>query len=76
MPQLYALAAIFICCAALSAGNAGTGFRYRSHLVTLGIAAAVVLREHVLVARAERKTALLHRPHQAPALEDPVSSAV
>ena len=36
---------------ALSAGNAGTGFRYRSHLVTLAIAAMAILREQVLLAR-------------------------
>ncbi len=30
---------------ALSAGNAGTGFRYRTHLVTLGFAMLFVLRE-------------------------------
>jgi hypothetical protein len=36
---------------ALSVGNAGTGFRYRTHLVTLAIAAMVILREHVLLAR-------------------------
>jgi hypothetical protein len=40
----------------LAAGNAGTGFRYRSHLVTLGIAAMVVLRQRVLDARAEAVT--------------------
>jgi hypothetical protein len=39
----------------LSAGNAGTGFRYRSHLVVLGAAMVAVLREHVLRARAERR---------------------
>ncbi|MDP8910198.1 MAG: glycosyltransferase family 39 protein, partial [Chloroflexota bacterium] len=33
---------------ALSVGNAGTGFRYRTHLVLLGLAALVVLREHSL----------------------------
>lgn len=32
---------------AITVGNAGTGFRYRSHLVTLGICALMVLREHV-----------------------------
>jgi hypothetical protein len=32
----------------LTVGNAGTGFRYRSHLVTLAIAALAVLRGHVL----------------------------
>jgi hypothetical protein len=36
----------------LSAGNAGTGFRYRTHLVTLAIAAMAILREKALVARA------------------------
>jgi hypothetical protein len=33
---------------ALSVGNAGTGFRYRTHLVLLGLSALVVLREHGL----------------------------
>ncbi len=33
---------------ALSVGNAGTGFRYRTHLVLLGLAMLVVLREHAL----------------------------
>lgn len=32
---------------ALSVGNAGTGFRYRTHLVTLALAAMVVLRTAV-----------------------------
>jgi len=31
---------------ALSVGNAGTGFRYRTHLVLLGLAGLIVLREH------------------------------
>ena len=35
----------------LTVGNAGTGFRYRSHLITLGIAATMILRQHVLDAR-------------------------
>lgn len=43
-PLLYPLGALTIAYA-LSVGNAGTGFRYRSHLVTLGLAIAVVLRE-------------------------------
>jgi hypothetical protein len=38
---------------ALSAGNAGTGFRYRTHLVTLAIAAMAIVREHYLEARAD-----------------------
>jgi hypothetical protein len=50
-PLLYP--AIFLLVAySLSAGNAGTGFRYRSHLVTLGLAAVVLLREHLVMARA------------------------
>ena len=36
----------------LTVGNAGTGFRYRSHLVTLGIATVMILRQHVLEERA------------------------
>lgn len=35
----------------LSAGNAGTGFRYRTHLVLLGAAMLAVLREQVLRGR-------------------------
>jgi hypothetical protein len=39
---------------AVTVGNAGTGFRYRSHLVSLGICAVAVLRE---AARGRRATA-------------------
>jgi len=46
-PILYP--ALFLLMAyALSVGNAGTGFRYRTHLVLLGLAALIVLREHAL----------------------------
>jgi len=46
-PILYP--ALFLLMAyALSVGNAGTGFRYRTHLVLLGLAALIVLREHGL----------------------------
>lgn len=51
-PILYPLVFLLIAYS-LSAGNAGTGFRYRTHLVVLAIAMMVVLREHVLQARAE-----------------------
>jgi hypothetical protein len=54
---------------ALSAGNAGTGFRYRTDLLPLAVGAVVVLREHTLQARAARLTAELesaHRPLPAP----------
>jgi hypothetical protein len=66
---------------ALSAGNAGTGFRYRSHLVTLGIAAVVILREHVLLARAERRADLGRvelelKPDPSPRLGGTVSTPV
>ena len=39
-PLLFAMVAYSI-----TVGNAGTGFSYRSHLVTLGICAMAVLRE-------------------------------
>jgi hypothetical protein len=46
-PILYP--ALFLLIAyALSVGNAGTGFRYRTHLVLLGFAVVVVLRDHAL----------------------------
>jgi hypothetical protein len=38
---------------AYSVGNAGTGFRYRTHLVTIALAALVILRAHVLERRAQ-----------------------
>jgi hypothetical protein len=50
-PLIYPLLFLLVAYS-LSAGNAGTGFRYRSHLVTLAIGVLVILREHVLVARA------------------------
>jgi hypothetical protein len=50
-PILYPL--LFLTVAyALSAGNAGTGFRYRTHLVVLGVAMLAVLRENALRSRA------------------------
>jgi hypothetical protein len=50
-PLLYPLMFLLIAYS-LSAGNAGTGFRYRTHLVTLGVAAMVILRARVLETRA------------------------
>jgi hypothetical protein len=50
----------------LSAGNAGTGFRYRTHLVVLGAAMLVVLREHALRARAESPELASVTPDLAP----------
>jgi len=49
-PMLFLLVAY-----SLAAGNAGTAFRYRTHLVTLAIAAAAVLREQALLSRAMRR---------------------
>ena len=52
----------------LTVGNAGTGFRYRSHLVTLAIAALAVLRERRRIEpNAESHTNLdLGEPAMAP----------
>ena len=55
----------------LSAGNAGTGFRYRTHLVVLGAAMLVVLREHALRARAESREPASIPTDRAP---DPLGS--
>lgn len=54
-PILYPM--IFLLVAyALSAGNAGTGFRYRTHIVVLGFAMLMALREGVVPQRvAQRK---------------------
>jgi hypothetical protein len=73
-PVLYPM--IFLLIAySLAAGNAGTGFRYRTHLVTLAIAAVAILREQALLARARRRELALGisapgtapRPFAAPA---------
>lgn len=50
-PLLYPLLFLLVAYS-LSVGNAGTGFRYRTHLVTLAVGAMVVLREHVMRERA------------------------
>jgi hypothetical protein len=47
---------------ALSTGNAGTGFRYRTHLVTLALAAMVVLRAAVLERRQSTDDLLAGEP--------------
>lgn len=55
----------------LAVGNAGTGYRYRTHLVTLALAAMVVLREAVLASRAtasEREAAEPPDPVAQPAV--------
>jgi hypothetical protein len=52
-PLIYPLLFLLVAYS-LSVGNAGTGFRYRSHVVTLAIAVVIVLREQVLLAREHR----------------------
>jgi hypothetical protein len=51
-PMLFLLVAY-----SLSVGNAGTGFRYRTHLVTLAVGAMVILRQRVLEQRRARPVA-------------------
>jgi hypothetical protein len=73
-PLLYPI--LFLLMAySLSAGNAGTGFRYRSHLVTLAIAAVVVLREHVVLARAARPV-IAGPPQEVAELGRPVATPI
>lgn len=65
-PMLFMLVAY-----SLAAGNAGTGFRYRTHLVTLAIAAMVILHEQVVLVRERRRLLALEAvpvvAHAAPA---------
>lgn len=51
-------------CYSLTVGNAGTGFRYRSHLMTLGICALAILRETAREVRNERQQAKVAVPQQ------------
>jgi hypothetical protein len=62
-PLLYPLLFSLICYS-LTVGNAGTGFRYRSHLMTLGICTLAILRETAREARAERQQATPAVPQQ------------
>jgi len=56
-PMLFLLMAY-----ALSAGNAGTGFRYRTHIVTLGVAMLFALREGVVPERESEHARLRRKP--------------
>ncbi len=79
-PILYP-AGLLLVAYALTVGNAGTGFRYRTHLVLLGLAAAVVLRDYArrspAPARALEsadgtvKPSVIQRPQHRP-LWDPI----
>ncbi|MGI8730446.1 MAG: hypothetical protein ACR2LK_10735 [Solirubrobacteraceae bacterium] len=56
-PILYPL--MFLLMAySLSAGNAGTGFRYRTHIITLSLAMLLILRSEVLDRRARAARAV------------------
>jgi hypothetical protein len=54
-PMLYPLFFLLVAYS-LSVGNAGTGFRYRTHLVTLAVGAMAVLRGHAKQAQQPRPT--------------------
>jgi hypothetical protein len=59
---------------ALSVGNAGTGYRYRTHLVVLGLATLVILREHAKRAEEEEAAAAdedARRPRSGAVAPDP-----
>jgi hypothetical protein len=60
-PMLFLLMAY-----ALSAGNAGTGFRYRTHIVLLAVAILMALREGVQPARQARE-----QPAPPPRIDQP-----
>ncbi len=53
-PILYPMLFLLIAYS-LSAGNAGTGFRYRTHLVVLSVAAMAILREQAAPVLARRR---------------------
>jgi hypothetical protein len=74
-PLLYPLFFLLIAYS-LSAGNAGTGFRYRSHLVTLLIGAMVILRAYAVRAPAESPARTKHRGgRESQRLRAPAASA-
>ena len=65
-PLIYPMSFLLVAYA-LSAGNAGTGFRYRTHIVVLAVAVLVALREGVVRARApEAEVAQPARPVERP----------
>jgi hypothetical protein len=70
-PILYPLLFLLVAYS-LSAGNAGTGFRYRTHLVVLAVGMLVVLREHILRMRAESRIAQPDHPEQTAVHLDPM----
>lgn len=72
-PFLYPL--MFLLMAySLSAGNAGTGFRYRTHIITLSLAMLVVLRAAVLERRTRATVAMRPRGGAQPSSPSPFAS--
>jgi hypothetical protein len=74
-PLLYPLLFLLVAYA-LSVGNAGTGFRYRTHLVTLAVGAMLILREHVIAQRAESRAALLEVTGREPPVATRIVSPI
>jgi hypothetical protein len=70
-PLLYPLFFLLIAYS-LSAGNAGTGFRYRSHIVLLGAAVLAVLREQARQDTADSPALASAAEDLAPHSSDPV----
>jgi len=75
-PVLYPLFFLLVAYS-LSVGNAGTGFRYRTHLVTLAVAAMAILREQALLRRAERSAPVAEKAgREVPSPGAPVAAPV
>ena len=71
-PLLYPL--LFLLMAySLSAGNAGTGFRYRTHIVTLSLAMLLILRSIALERRAPAAPVRAAAPERRPPIASPVA---
>jgi hypothetical protein len=70
-PLLYPLFFLLVAYS-LSVGNAGTGFRYRTHLITLAVGALAILRQNVLAKRSAKVVAARdERPVGQSAIELP-----
>jgi hypothetical protein len=74
-PFLYPLFFLLVAYS-LSVGNAGTGFRYRTHLTTLAVCAMTILRAYVLAERAEARLVSGPEHREAISAETPVAAPV
>jgi hypothetical protein len=72
-PLLYPLL-LSLLAYSVTVGNAGTGFRYRSHLVTLGICALAVLRANVLEKRTGMAASASKQQHSSQPVVHPVTA--